>query len=346
MELIRETLSDSSGCFEFIKPKDFIDGPVISVVMSVCNGEKYLHESIDSVLNQTYTNFEFIIINDGSNDGSLDILLKYQKKDNRILLINQRNIGLTRSLNRGIKLAAGEYIARQDADDISAPSRLEKQLNYIKSHSEVAVVACLRDLFTADGTVRKTRDPKFSRAGIKRYLESNNLFMHGEVLMRKSCLEKVGFYREFFCHSQDYDLWLRLSQHFDLDIVPEHLYRYRITTDAISISLCRAQEQYAQIARELHAERLETGKDSYDTLISSYPNGLPVQDAVDRCEYHFRVAEELINANRLNQARKELWKAWKLRCRRRRLFSLFLKTLLGAKLLDIYREFKNLKFRI
>ncbi len=346
MELIRETLSNGNGRFECVRPKSFIDGPVISVVMSVCNGEKYLHESIDSVLNQTYTNFEFIIINDGSNDGSLDILLKYQKKDNRILIVNQKNIGLTRSLNRGIKLAVGEYIARQDADDISAPSRLEKQLNYIKTRPELAMVGCLSNTFTTNGIVRKSRELKFSSAGIKQYLASRNLLKHGAVMMRKSCLAKVGFYREFFYYSQDYDLWLRLSQYFDIGILPEHLYQYRVTPQAVSVSRWLTQKQYADIARKLHAERLATGQDSYNNFVSSYPNGLPLRnDTANNCYYHIYIAKEFIAANKLNQARSELWKAWKLGYRSGEIFYLFIKSLFGAGLLDICRKIKNLKFK-
>ena len=347
LKLTKETHSDQSGCFELIKPKNFIDTPLISVVMSVYNGQKYLRESIDSILNQTYKNFEFIIINDGSKDNTLDTLLEYQNNDNRILIVNQNNIGLTRSLNRGVKLAASEYIARQDADDISAPSRLEKQLNYIETHPEVAVIGCFGNVFNVNGMLRTGRDPKFSRDGIKRHLASKNLFMHGSAMMRKSCLAKVGFYREFFRHSQDYDLWLRLSQHFDIDILPEHLYHYRVTAEAVSVSQWLTQKQYADIARKLHAERLATGKDSYNMVVSSHPNGLPLcNDAANKHYYHIYIAKELLTANKLNQARSELGKAWKLGCRSGEIFYLFLKTLLGAGLLNTCRKIKNLKFKV
>jgi glycosyltransferase involved in cell wall biosynthesis len=344
---IREAVSDEIGAFELIKPENFIRSPAISVVMSVYNGEKYLRESVDSILNQNFKDFEFIIINDGSNDSSLEMLLEYQDRDQRITIVNQSNIGLTRSLNRGIKLAAGQYIARQDADDISVPTRLEKQLNYIKARPELAMVGCLSDVFTTDGIVQKCRVLKLSSEGIKRYLAGRNLFMHGAVMMRKSCLAKVGFYREFFRHSQDYDLWLRLSQYFDIGILPEHLYQYRVTPQAISVAQGLAQKQYADIARKIHAEQLATGKDSYNTFLSSYPNGLPLRnDTADNRYYHIYIAREFMAANKLNQARSELWKAWKLGCRSREIFYLFLKSLLGAGLLDTCRKIKNLKFKV
>lgn len=343
LEPIRETHSDKSGCFELIRPKNFIDAPVISVVMSVYNGEKYLRESVNSILNQTYENFEFIIINDGSNDASLDILGEYQSRDNRLLIVNQENIGLTRSLNRAIKLTVSQYIARQDADDTCAASRLEKQLRYMESHPEVAVVGCLADVFDTNGVIHRSTDPKFklSPSGIKRYLAKKNLFMHGSAMMRKSCLAKVGFYREFFRHSQDYDLWLRLSKHSDLAILPEHLYQYRVTAEAVSVSRCHTQKQYAELARKLHAERLATGKDSYDKLVSSYPDGLPVREVLNKYDYHIFLAGEFVSGNKLSQARNELRKAWKLGCRRPQIFYLFFKSLLGAGLLDMGRKLRS-----
>jgi glycosyltransferase involved in cell wall biosynthesis len=347
LNLIREIVADVVGAFEVIKPESFIRSPVISVVMSVYNGQKYLCESIDSILNQTYENFEFIIINDGSEDNSLEMLLEYQTKDNRLLIVNQNNIGLTRSLNRAVKLAASEYIARQDADDISLPTRLKKQLNYMESHPEVAVIGCLGDVFSANGILRTTRDPKYSREGIKRHLASKNLFMHGSAMMRKSCLAKVGSYREFFRHSQDYDLWLRLSQYFDIAILPEHLYQYRITAEAISVSQGPIQKQYADIAGKLHAERIATGKDSYDTFIRSYPEGLPVcDDAACKYEYHLFLAREFVGGNKLKDARRELRKVWQLGCRRPEMFYLLFKSLLGATLLNLLRWLRTLIFEI
>jgi glycosyltransferase involved in cell wall biosynthesis len=343
----RKTISDQAGVFEVIKSENFTPLPVISIVMSVYNSQKYLRESIDSILNQTCKNFEFIIINDGSDDNSLDILLEYQTKDNRLLIVNQSNIGLTRSLNRGVKLAASEYIARQDADDISLPTRLGKQLNFMENHPEVAVVGCLGDFFNVNGVLRTSRDYKYSRAGIKRHLASKNLFMHGSAMMRKSHLEKVGFYREFFRHSQDYDLWLRLSQYFDIDILPEHLYQYRVTPEAISVSRWPIQKQYTDIARKLHAERLATGKDSYEMFVRSYPDGLPVcDDAVGEYEYHLFLAREFIGGNNLKDARRELRKLWQLGCRRPEMLCLFLKSLLGAKMLNLCRQLRTLIFEI
>ena len=115
--------------------------PKVSVVMCVHNGERYLYEALESVLNQTFEDFEFIIVDDASADNTPAILKEYAAQDGRIRLMrNAHNLGLTRSLNKALRLAKGEYIARQDADDISLPQRLEKQVEFLNSNSRTAVV--------------------------------------------------------------------------------------------------------------------------------------------------------------------------------------------------------------
>jgi len=324
------------------------DKPKVTVLMSVYNDAGHLSEAIESIIAQTLGKWEFIIVDDGSTDRTGDTLRLYAEHDNRIkVLTNRENIGLTRSLNIAFGEAQGQFVARQDADDISVPSRLEKQVAYLEKYPEVAVVGCLADVFNASGLVIRSRDRKFSRAGIKRYLAKNNLLVHGSVIIRRSCLEEVGLYREFFRYAQDYDLWLRLLQHFDLDVLPEHLYRYRVSAGAIGASRYLAQKWYADIARKLHAERLATGSDSYNSLASSYPDGLPPRkQVIDKFHHRLIIAKQLILANRLNIARKELLEAWELGCRKPQLFWLFFKTCLGSWMLDRYRELRDLKFRL
>jgi glycosyltransferase involved in cell wall biosynthesis len=345
LKQITETPLDKKGHRKLAEPEDAVNTPAISVVMSVYNGQKYLRESIESILEQTCRNFEFIIINDGSVDSSREIVLSYD--DRRIRLIdNEKNIGLTRSLNKAIGLSRCEYIARQDADDISLASRLEKQLTFMEDHPQVAVVGCFGRLFNADGIVGVAGNIKLSGERIKRCLMKKNLLMHGSVMMRKSLLATVGYYHEFFRYSQDYDLWLRLSEHFEFAILPEFLYQYRITADAISISRFMVQKEYADIARQLHTERLTEGTDSYDVFVHSYPEGLPVRNEVaGEYEYYLYLARVYVGNNKLKRARKELWQAWKLGCRRLDVFHLFLRTLPGFRLLSVLREIKNFGFR-
>jgi len=199
--------------------------PRVSVVMSVYNGERYLVQAIDSILNQTFADFEFIIINDGSTDGSADILRAYD--DPRLRIIEQANVGLTRSLNRGIALAQGEYIARMDDDDISLPERLARQVAFLNTRPEIGVVgsAC-RIIDELNGREWVQRVP-LSDEELSRALIRGNPVVHTSVMMRKSVLRAVGGYNEAYPYSQDYELWVRLATHTRLANLPEVLVVHR-----------------------------------------------------------------------------------------------------------------------
>jgi glycosyltransferase involved in cell wall biosynthesis len=203
---------------------------LVSVLMSVYNSEDHLDSSIQSILNQTYKDFEFIIIDDGSKDKSVSIIEKYAAADPRIILIkNERNLGLASSLNKGIQLAKGKYIARQDADDLSVPERLETQLNYAITHEDVDIVASNSYIIDIHGNlVCETK--KFSR--IKNYydklLNRKAIFIHGSAFLKTSKLLEVGLYDSRFYYSQDGEYWLRLiSNGAKVHIIEQSLYYYR-----------------------------------------------------------------------------------------------------------------------
>lgn len=183
--------------------------PKVTVLMSVYNGERYLQEAIDSILNQTFTNFEFVIIDDRSTDGTRTILDRYT--DSRIVrLYNDQNIGLTRSLNRGLKVAHGQVIARQDADDISLPARLAKQVAYLEEHPQVGLLGTQIKLLNRLGLPLNAAKLPASHSLIVWTLLFRNAFAHPTVMMRKSILDQVGGYDPSFQVTQDYELWTRL----------------------------------------------------------------------------------------------------------------------------------------
>ena len=233
MELIREKLSDQDGNFEVIRPEDFIDTPLISVVMPVYNSETYLQESANSILNQTYTNFEFIVINDGSTDGSLDILTEYAEKDNRIAIINQQNSGLSNSLNRGIELSRSDLIARMDADDISNPTRLEEQFNFMNNNPEVAVAGTAFELF-GENTKSKIVTMPATNKTIRKNLPFRFCLCHPTVMFRRKTIVDAGGYQGTG-PCQDLELWLRLSRNKTLQFanLEKPLLKYRIHQDQI-----------------------------------------------------------------------------------------------------------------
>ena len=210
--------------------------PKVSVIMSVYNSSCYLQESIESILNQTFTDFEFIIIDDGSRDNTWEILTKYAKQDQRIKLFsNQENIGLIESLNKGLKLATGEYIARQDADDISMPKRLKNQIMVLNAEPEVVLVSGNLELINSAG---QTID-RFKRACDSKLVPWYMLFYnrvagHSQVMYRKKSVVNLGGYSQGSHHAEDYELWCRLIKVGKIVIMPQILLKYRVHDKSVS----------------------------------------------------------------------------------------------------------------
>ena len=234
--------------------------PKVTVLMSVYNGEKYLNEAIDSILGQTFKDFEFLIVNDGSTDKTREILESY--KDPRIRIINnEKNIGLTKSLNIGLRIVKGEYIARQDADDISCGNRLERQIKFLDEKLDIAIVGTNYFRINEKGDIIQEIKRQEKDKDIKKYLLNGNQLGHGTIMFRKSCIEKVGFYREEFKFAQDYDFVLHFSEKYKLANIPETLYKWRINSDSVSVSRKIIQDRYAKLALRLFNERKKLGYD-------------------------------------------------------------------------------------
>lgn len=208
--------------------------PKVSVVMSVFSGERYLKDAVESILSQTFHDFEFIIINDGSTDSTPQILQGYAQADKRIRIVNQANMGLTKSLNRGISLARGKWIARQDADDISMSSRLEKQLEFLASHPEVGVLGTAVKVISSKGKIIRIVRSELEDGDIQFYLLRDNPLAHGSVMFSMDIFERIGGYDEAIRYGQDYDLWWRMSRYTRLANLPEPLYYLRKHDSSVS----------------------------------------------------------------------------------------------------------------
>jgi hypothetical protein len=229
--------------------------------MAVLNGERYIKDALESILGQSFRDFEFITINDGSTDNTAGILQQYAQLDERLLVFHQENRGLIAALNRGCRLARGNYIARMDADDISVPDRFEKQVDFLERRPAVAVL----------GGAIKLTDPKGVSIGewnypvdhrqIKEELHRTNCLCHPAIMMRKDAFDAMEGYRRPFPHAEDYDLWLRMAERFELANLPDVLLYYRIHARQVSPKNLSQQVLSALAAEAAARIRRDTGHD-------------------------------------------------------------------------------------
>lgn len=223
--------------------------PKITVLMPVYNAEIFLKEAIDSILNQTFNDFEFIIINDGSTDQTARILQEY--KDPRILIFNnQKNLGVVKSRNLGIKIAKGRYIALMDSDDISFPERLQKQVNYLDSHPFCDVIATkIQPVDIGRNIIEKWQDDQknVTYEQIKKQLPIGDCIANPTTVIKSSVIKKYE-YNEKLSHSSDYELWLRLcSDKIKIEKLNEELVYYRVRPSSITARSLRRGTSYKNL---------------------------------------------------------------------------------------------------
>ncbi len=220
--------------------------------MGVYNAEGTLRRAVDSILTQTFRDFEFIIVNDGSDDGTAQILSEYSKADSRVRVIEQANQGLTRSLVTASEMARGVYLARQDADDVSLPDRLQKQVEVLESEPGCVLVTSWVEDVSPEGVacnLHKALTHKV-RMNDGEEAEFTGIAAHGSVMMRRTAFDNAGGYRACFYYAQDSDLWLRLSECGHFAVVPTVLYRRVIGIGSISSRFRQAQTRFCELAQE------------------------------------------------------------------------------------------------
>jgi glycosyltransferase involved in cell wall biosynthesis len=232
-----------------------VNKPLVSVILPVYNGEKYLLDAINSILDQTYDNFELIVLNDCSPDNSRNIILSIQ--DSRLKLIdNEVNLGLVGSLNKGISNSSGKYIARMDQDDISIASRLEKQVDYLENN-----VSCqlLGTNYQAIGDYNYTSNLPSTAKEVTLQLHIHNCICHPSVMFRKSVFQDSNLkYNSTFVDCEDYGLWIdMLSKNLELNNLPDILIKYRIgkqstTTHSIDIRKERLLKVFNHLTNSLY----------------------------------------------------------------------------------------------
>jgi tetratricopeptide (TPR) repeat protein len=259
--------------------------PIVSVVMSVFNGERFVSEAVDSILNQTFRDFEFIIIDDGSTDGTADILARYQKADPRVVVHHHPNKGQVPSLNIGCGLARGRYIARIDADDIALPERLERQIDYLEQNPQVALLgSSIRNIDETGRHLSTWPLPTGDKEIKERLFGFQDIpFCHVTLVFRREAFRAVNGYRTAFAPAEDYDLWLRMAERWQLANLPEPLVKVRRRAQSLSFRSARQQVISRLVAWSVSAIRRAGGSDPIcqeEPVSRDLVRSLGVSDAV------------------------------------------------------------------
>ncbi len=231
--------------------------PLVSVVMSVYNGEEYLSDAIESILSQTMEELELIIIDDGSSDASLELIKGYKRQDARIVLISRENRGLIASLNEGIGQARGKYIARMDADDISLSERLQVQVDFMEQNPNIGLSGTWIEAFDESGTKvigRYSVDHPMLRCE----LLFSSPFAHPSVMMRSELLRDNGLsYDKAYVDAEDYELWYRCAKVTRLANIPQVLLRYRLLAQSVTRKADRDDASREKVLREVYRHLLD-----------------------------------------------------------------------------------------
>ena len=262
--------------------------PLVSVVMSVYNGLPYLEEAVESVLDQTFEDFEFIIINDGSTDGSKALLEALAASDERIGLVHQENQGLTKSLNRGLEMARGTRVARMDADDLAHPERFERQLQFLRTHPEVGMLGTRTEFIDEAGEVSGKWRVPVAQDAITWHLLFNTCICHSSLMADRAVLEKLGGYAKWATTAQDYELFTRAIFETQIANLPEVLLWKR--RDDQNITAKRREEQIhvcCRSAATLHRALL--GKHA-DSSLSCFLTWMEVE-GVERAIYETKIKD-------------------------------------------------------
>jgi GT2 family glycosyltransferase len=251
-----------------------MDKPLVSVVMVVCNVERFLAEAIESILGQTYRDFEFIIVDFGSTDRSKEIVSSYAANDERVRLHEIPHCGLAEARNAGGFLAQGKYVAIMDADDVSLPHRLQSEVEFLEKNPQVGVLGGAVVWIDAAGKLLGdsalptgvTLDRPLSNQDLQQALLKDCPIWQPSVMMRKDAFTRVGGYRAPFAPTEDYDLWLRVSEHCELANLKEVILHYRIHPHQVSIRR-RKQQSLGSLAALASAKTRRAGQpDPFDSV--------------------------------------------------------------------------------
>lgn len=281
--------------------------PRVSVAMPVYNAQRYLAEAVESILSQTFTDFEFIIVNDGSTDDSQKILERYAAADNRIRLVSRPNTGLTTALNEALAAARGDYYARMDSDDISLPARLEKQVAFLDANPQYNVVGCRVVLIDPNGNELGEIHRFESHEQIDALHIAGNggsVITHPSAMFRTTAMRAVGGYLPNQEPAEDLDLFLRMAEKGKLAKLPDVLLKYRVHLNSVGHS--RREEQMRTIRRVANEARVRRGLQPVDASLD------PVTGEPHLSVHYLNWASGALKYGNMRTARRHAWTALKL----------------------------------
>ena len=245
--------------------------PEISVVMPVRDGARWLRAAITSVQDQTFANLELIVIDDGSEDDSLQIIEESSRHDSRIRVIRQERLGLVSALNRGLAESRGDLIARLDADDRAHPDRLQHQRQYLGSHPEIGLLGTWAEKIDEQGSPKGLLKPPTQPEVLARLLARANPFIHSSIMARKTVMQNAGLYRMSFEGAEDYDLWMRISEIAQIAILPEYLLQYRLHPHSVTHN-ARVRQLFSARLAQRAAQARRAGAQDPTLELTAPPN--------------------------------------------------------------------------
>ena len=247
--------------------------PTVSVILPVYNGERYVAEAVESILAQSWTDFELLILDDGSKDRTPQIVAGYAARDRRVRVTSRPNAGLVPTLNQLIEQAQGEFIARMDADDVALPRRLEREVAHLRAHPECLVVGSAVEWIDPDGELLKLHVPPLTHADIDAaHLRTREAeICHPSAMIRRSALERAGHYDRELDGAEDLDLWLRIAELGQLANLREPMLRYRFHFAKVGFVAKQRQIEAARKAVERACARRGTEMEN-PTVVAELPD--------------------------------------------------------------------------
>jgi len=273
--------------------------PTVSVVLPVWNGEKYLAEAIHSMTSQTFESFELLVVDNGSTDRTRAIALEFARNDGRILVLAREHRGVAEASNAGIDAARGRYVARMDADDISHPLRLQKQIAFLDANPGCVAVGSHIRIIDAEGKpIGSWPLPEHHEEIVDRMMKGSLCLAHPSAVMRTEAVRSAGGYRPICVPAEDLDLWIRMSELGEFANLPEQLLSYRRHMDAVGVR--EREGQTIMISSLINTARRNRGLGSVKLRFAASTGD-------SRCDYHFECARIALRSGRRRAAIKHAW---------------------------------------